>query len=105
MDDKARYAVYRVNNGKCHYCGTRLNWDAYETRGLGGAWVLEEGKSEGEKAQALCYKCFEFEGRGKTARRLVVSEPKGAVGLEEENREKDASPGVESVGAEADAKD
>ena len=71
MDDKERYAIYRKNNGRCHYCGTRLQWDAYEVRGLSGSWEL---LTEDDETQALCYKCLEFEGRGKTAHRLVINE-------------------------------
>lgn len=72
MDDKQRYEVFKVRQGRCHYCGTRLNWDAYQVRGLAGGWVLEE--KEGEEPQALCYKCFEFPQRGKTAHRLTINE-------------------------------
>ncbi len=72
MDNKQRYEVFKVRQGRCHYCGTRLNWDAYEVRGLSGGWVIEE--KDGEKPQALCYKCFEFPQRGKTAHRLTINE-------------------------------
>ena len=77
MDDKARYKVYRATNGKCHHCGTRLEWDAFEVRGMGGGWVLEvnpEHPEDTEKAQSLCYKCFEFEGRDKSGGRLIIQE-------------------------------
>ena len=72
MDEKARYEVFKVRQGRCHYCGTRLKWEAYEVRGLSGGWVIEE--QEGEAPQALCYKCLEFPQRGKTAHRLTINE-------------------------------
>ena len=74
MDDKARYALYRSMNGKCHHCGTRLEWDAFQVRGLSGGWIVEEDADSDPPAQALCYKCSEFEGRGKAARKLVINE-------------------------------
>lgn len=72
MDDKQRYEVFKVRQGRCHYCGTRLNWDAYEIRGLSGGWVIVE--DEGKDPQALCYKCKEFPLRGQTAHRLTINE-------------------------------
>ncbi len=72
MDDKERYEIYKIRQGRCHYCGTRLNWDAFEVRGLSGGWVIED-QEDGSK-QALCYKCFEFPQRGKTAHRLTINE-------------------------------
>lgn len=72
MDDKERYEVFKIRQGKCQYCGTRLKWDAYEVRGLSGGWVIEE-QDDGAK-QALCYKCFEFPQRGKTAHQLTINE-------------------------------
>jgi len=72
MDDKARYEVFKSHQGKCHYCGTRLKWEAFEVRGLSGGWVLEE-QDDGTH-QALCYKCLEFPHRGKTAHRLTICE-------------------------------
>ncbi len=76
MDEKERYTLYKARNGRCHYCGTRLNWDAFEVRGLGGGWVVLAATEAEPKDQALCYKCFEFEGRGKTAHSLVITEAK-----------------------------
>jgi len=90
MDDKARYALFRSMNSKCHHCGTRLEWDAFEVRGLSGGWIVEEDEdAQGQPLiQALCYKCAEFEGRGKTARKLVITEDvKPAKG---ESKAKDA---------------
>ncbi len=72
MNDKERYDVFKHRQGKCEYCGTRLKWDAFETRGLAGGWVIED-QDDGSK-QALCYKCLEFPQRGKTAHRLTVTE-------------------------------
>lgn len=72
MDEKERYEVYKVRQGRCHYCGTRLKWEAFEVRGLAGGWVVE--KQDDDSYQALCYKCFEFPQRGKTAHRLTINE-------------------------------
>lgn len=72
MDDKQRYEVFKVRQGRCHYCGIRLKWENYEIKGLSGGWTIEE--KEGEAPQALCYKCFEFPQRGKTAHRLTINE-------------------------------
>ena len=72
MDEKERYEVFKIRQGRCHYCGTRLKWDAFEVRGLSGGWVIED-EDDGSK-QALCYKCFEFPQRGKTAHRLTINE-------------------------------
>ena len=85
MDDKERYEIFKVRQGRCNYCGTRLKWDAFEVRGLSGGWVIEEAE-DGTK-EALCYKCFEFPHRCKTAHRLTLhEEPRStaaAMGLEE----------------------
>lgn len=72
MDDKQRYEVFKIRQGKCLYCGTRLKWDAFEVRGLSGGWEVET-QSDGSH-QALCYKCLEFPQRGKTAHRLTINE-------------------------------
>ena len=72
MDDKERYEVFKIRQGRCQYCGTRLKWEAFEVRGLSGGWVIE-AQDDGSK-QALCYKCFEFPQRGKTAHRLTINE-------------------------------
>ena len=72
MDEKERYDIFKIRQGRCHYCGTRLKWDAFEVRGLSGGWVIED-QPDGTK-QALCYKCLEFPMRGKTAHRLTINE-------------------------------
>ena len=72
MDDKERYEIFKIRQGRCNYCGSRLKWDAYEVRGLAGGWVIEQ--QDDGSAQALCYKCFEFPQRGKTAHRLTINE-------------------------------
>ena len=89
MDEKERYEVFKVRQGRCHYCGGRLKWDAFEVRGLSGGWVIETD-ADG-KHQALCYKCFEFPQRGKTAHRLTISE---------EQRSTAAAMGVDTPSAE-----
>lgn len=84
LNEQQRYKIFRKNNGRCHHCGTRLVWDAHEVRGLNGGWRLmaaptqqAEASPEGDDVlrlfQALCFKCSEFEGRGKTGR-LVINE-------------------------------
>lgn len=96
MDDKERYEIFKVRQGRCNYCGTRLKWDAFEVRGLSGGWVIEEGE-DGTK-EALCYKCFEFPHRGKTAHRLTLhEEPRTtamAMGLEGES---EIEPPIENL--------
>ena len=72
MDDKERYEIFKKFQGRCHYCGIRLKWEAFEIRGLSGGWVIED-QDDGSK-QALCYKCKEFPQRGKTAHRLTINE-------------------------------
>ena len=49
-----------------------MHWVFLEVRGLSGGWVIED-QEDGSK-QALCYKCFEFPQRGKTAHRLTINE-------------------------------
>ena len=89
MDDKQRYEVFKVRQGRCHNCGTRLKWEAYETRGLSGGWVIEE--AEGKAPQALCYKCKEFPLRGETAHRLSINEAQRptavAMGVDDDNND------------------
>ena len=51
MDDKQRYEVFKVRQGRCHYCGTRLKWENYGVRGLSGGWTIEE--KDGQDPQAL----------------------------------------------------
>jgi len=72
MDEKERYEIFKIRQGRCHYCGVRLKWEAYDVRGLSGGWVVEK-QSDGSH-QALCYKCFEFPQRGATAHRLTINE-------------------------------
>ena len=97
MDDKEKYEVFKVRQGRCHYCGTRLKWEAFEVRGLSGGWVIED-QEDGSK-QALCYKCFEFPQRGKTAHRLTINEEQrstaAAMGLDENAGAEQAQPAAE----------
>ncbi len=72
MDEKKRYALYKQRQGKCHYCGCRLKWEAFEVKGWAGGWVVESLPNR--EPQALCFKCFAFEGRGETAHGLTVNE-------------------------------
>ena len=76
MDEKARYAIYRSYNGRCHHCGTRLAWEAFEVPGLSGGWVVEEEEHADKEptANAYCYRCHRFEGRNKAARKVVIDE-------------------------------
>lgn len=93
MDDKQRYEVFKIRQGKCQYCGTRLNWDAYKVRGLSGSWEVE-AQSDGSH-QALCYKCLEFPQRGKTAHRLTINEEQRstatAMGLDKDIDDEDSN--------------
>ncbi len=79
VDDQTRYAIFRKRNGRCQHCGTRLKWEEFGIRGRSGGWVLEMHKEadEAEPAErglALCYKCLDFEGRGRTGKVWVISE-------------------------------
>ena len=72
MDDKQRYEVFKIRQGRCQDCGTRLKWEAYEVPGLSGGWVIREDE---DKAQALCYKCAKFiETNNKKPLRLEINE-------------------------------
>ncbi len=72
MDEKQRYELYKKRQGKCHYCGTRLKWEAFEIKGWAGGWVVEEKKDK--EPMALCFKCYHFQNRGKTAHNLTINE-------------------------------
>lgn len=76
--EKERYEIFKIRQGRCHYCGCRLKWEAFEVRGLYGGWVIDENAEGGP--QALCYKCFEFPLRGKTAHRLAINEVQRPTG-------------------------
>ena len=72
MDDKQRYEIFKIRQGKCQYCGTRLVWDAYEVKGLSGGWKIDETDTNAPKA--YCFKCYEFPNKGKTPHNLTVQE-------------------------------
>jgi hypothetical protein len=85
LSDQDRYKLFRKNNGRCHNCGVRLTWEAHEVRGLSGGWKVvgalaqqAEASAEADDVlrlyQALCFKCAEFEGRGKTGRLFIQEE-------------------------------
>ena len=72
MTENDRYKIFRKWGGRCHHCGTRLQWEFHDVRGRSGGWLAGPDDKKGEVA--LCFRCHELPVRKGSALRIVESD-------------------------------